>query len=73
MLATQIRQKDGIFYFVSYPAKDLEVPEVVSFFRVRQRLLGFDTISKGYTPECVQVPMYEEEPRTSMSHYPASV
>ena len=23
MLATQIRQKDGIFYFVSYPAKEL--------------------------------------------------
>ena len=23
MLATQIRQKDGIFYFVGYPAKDL--------------------------------------------------
>ena len=23
MLATQIRQKDGVFYFVSYPAEDL--------------------------------------------------
>ena len=23
MLATRIRQKDGIFYFVSYPAKDV--------------------------------------------------
>ena len=23
MQATQIRQKDGVFYFVSYPAKDL--------------------------------------------------
>jgi len=23
VLATQIRQKDGIFYFVSYPAKEL--------------------------------------------------
>lgn len=23
MLATQIRQKDSVFYFVSYPAEDL--------------------------------------------------
>jgi len=23
MLATRIRQKDGVFYFVSYPAKDV--------------------------------------------------
>src|SRR5215510_663014 len=23
MIATQIRQKDGVFYFVSYPAQDL--------------------------------------------------
>ena len=23
MIATQIRQKDGVFYFVSYPAEDL--------------------------------------------------
>ncbi len=23
MQATQIRQKDGVFYFVSYPARDL--------------------------------------------------
>ena len=23
MLATRVRQKDGVFYFVSYPAEDL--------------------------------------------------
>ena len=33
MLATRIRQKDGIFYFASYPAKDvLEKVRFISRF-----------------------------------------
>ena len=29
MIATQIRQKDSVFYFVSYPSEDLLTPRAV--------------------------------------------
>jgi DGQHR domain-containing protein len=42
MLATQIRQKDGVFYFASYPSEDLltKVRFISRFYGEGERLMG---------------------------------
>lgn len=48
MLATQIRQKDGVFYFISYPAEDLlEKVRFISRFYSEDEKLAAEEVSEG--------------------------
>jgi DGQHR domain-containing protein len=48
MLATQIRQKDGVFYFVAYPAEDLlERVRFISRFYGEGEALAADAVPEG--------------------------
>ena len=48
MLATQVRQKDSVFYFVAYPAQDLldKVQFISRFYGEGERIAG-EEVSEG--------------------------